>query len=567
MPKNLFLFHLECMSQSWFWQFQSELPTLWRMKSESMYFNKCYASGSSTIFSMNGISYGSTCGVDHYEMAANAWYEDNGIGDKALFPLLHDNYGYETFLGYAFNVTDEHDDLSNFTFKKTIQHEYGLRYDREDSVALRKALEKRVKRGLPLAAMFTTCCDLGHGAWRARADEYIDNVVDMQRKIIQDLDIAVQTILDVLQSLDLMDNSLMVFFGDHGLGIYNRGSRLPWSIGSSMSAETLWVPLFFRNSAFGTGTCDKLVSTDDMRNTILGDLFPAEAPPQINLPFPGVDLAKENRSYAFSQNKFSLQNEKERYMECPKAYSVTDGKMRLETSVPDWQCKIGGMRLFLDQCDSGNCFDMLDLLLLDAQGNVTGVNRDVYYRISSRGRHLYSYYNPGMLADLARRYKDLRGKLREFVEEKERCAMEKLGRPSKFIFSQTAFTVAESMMKRKALSVTPDKLRLVFATGRPVCLFGAGKLGRETLTMIREIYGETPDAVIDRTCDRFPEGLNGVKVIPLREAADCFPDAIVIGCTGSHRMNMEMTIQCENTGLEFYSLVADIFDIAFNPLI
>lgn len=560
MHKNLFIFHLENMSQSMFWHFHPQLPTLWKMRGESTYYAKCYSSGTSTIFPVNSISYGSTCGVDHLESAVGAWEKDCMIEDKPLFPLLNEKYGYETLF---FNADNRILSGRIHPMNKMLQFEHELWYFQDDSATLSKFIKEKSANGAPLAAFFATCCDLGHPTWRPRNGHRFDNSVDMQKAIISDLDSAVKVVLDVLHNLDLANDSLILFFGDHGFGTYNAGNKVRYKCGTMIGAEASWVPLFIHGDGFGVEICDDLVSLDDIRSTILGSLFPEDAFPPISLPFPGIDVTKDKRVYAFSQNKFALQNENDRDMDWPKSYSVTDGKLRLETSTPKWKEKAGGLRLFIDQCDPGNNFDMLDAFILNAQGKIVGINRDVLFRLCMRGRHFLTYFNPEFLGDLARRYTVLRRKLIEYVREKERYAIARLGRHSDFILPETAFTTSEAMMQRKTFSTTPDRIMPLLSLERPLCLFGAGKFGRETLVMLREVYNCTPDAFIDNRSNSFSEGLDGINVLSPDQAADGFPDAVVIGCTGFRTIAEEMRAQCAKLSLEYHSMIGDIFGFEY----
>lgn len=99
VPKNLVVYFLDTLSQSLFWQYQADMPALWRMKNESMYFTNCYAAGCSTIFAMRSLAQGSIAMLDPITAytSNDPVFKSFEFG-KSVFEILRDDFGYQLML-------------------------------------------------------------------------------------------------------------------------------------------------------------------------------------------------------------------------------------------------------------------------------------------------------------------------------------------------------------------------------------------------------------------------------------------------------------------------------------
>jgi hypothetical protein len=265
-----------------------------------------------------------------------------------------------------------------------------------------------------------------------------------------------------------------------------------------------------------------------------------------------MNIAVHNRELVFCQNRYALQFESYTPRHCLKSYAVTDGKLRLIATDVDYHRSIGGLDLYLEGPDPANTANLLSLFRLDNDGNVMDYNL-------KRGRWAhcgYFVFSPARLAELGRRYQELRDRLRERVEALEAEALKRPG-PYQCRFSMDAFAFSASRWTdepERDRPAPPPGLPWLKRQTRPFSLFGANRFGRSVLGMLR--YHELPVAFF---IDNFLTGeIDGLEVLTPAQAAATGANPIVLGCAKSSLISDELGLDCQANRLEYHSFLKDI---------
>lgn len=568
MGKNLVVYHMEYMPQSYFWQYRVHLPDFWEVFRESLSFQNCYTSGTSTEFAFNSLVYGSIAGVDACTEYTGI-YSKPPIPDKGLFEVLRDEAGYMT-IGFfsSFGSTERETPIPPIF---ATEYNYGYQSTSSTPCRLEATVERlaerlgqavRAKRRFAL--FVHPLIDLAHRGIDSFPTLDSNGPVELQRHIFQQNNNVFKKIVETLKSLNILSDTMMVVYGDHGFDSYNNGFGLKTHRGMTTSAERSWVPLFFYNSSLGIGHTDVLASLDDLRATILGLLLPGKRIPSPNLPFSGIDLSRERRQFAYTQNKYAMQRVKD--SQHGKTYSITDGYYHLH--VEEWRPEkaTGGMSMFMDQCDAGNNFDLLNLFSYDDLGKITGIYRPSYGKIA--GSLVHFTLNPEALLVIMERYEFLREKLHEFVRSKEKHALQHLNSGTNCI-AEKSFFLPKVVIERQAQCPGREenfpgkglKWLKAVAQRRPVLIFGAAWFGARIPALLRN-YQITVAGFVDNYEEKQNTEYEGRPVYSPEDAARSFPDALVIGGVFSNKNNNIISKQCLELGLEYYNFLLDIIGYA-----
>lgn len=557
MRKNLFFIHLDSLSNSLFCQYSAELPTVWRLKNEGMYFTSCYAAGASTIFAPNGASWGTVAGLDGFPGYDEA---DNRprVNGPGLFEILAQYHGYYTMTVSFYHAQDGA--LAFYRNNVPGCHRY-LHY--QDPVphdnSLREAFLEAGER--PIAAYCGVTFDLVHDLMKVAMMESRDDPAGVQREIMGRCDQAVANIFACLDEFGRRDDTISILFGDHGICFYSREfNNSEDQAGIYVEAERSWVPLIVHNSNLGAGMTADVASLDDLRATGWGLLFPDEPLPDNGMIHAGVDLSRTKREFAFTQNKYALQNERARFSETSKAYAITDGKYRLTVSTPDPARGTGGLELYIDQSDPCNLADLMELFVLDEGGAVVDYDPGFLCRVD--GLYFFSIFNPSALLWLGKRIDEMRDRLRVYVREKEEAAIKTPG-AHPYRFAEEAFSISASMLRKRnkfgAERAHGKGMRWLAGLGRPLILFGAGDFGRKTLPMLRH-FGVEVLAFVDNNSSLWGQNIDGINVYSPAKAPTC-GNALVIGCLRNANTNAEAATQCRELGMEYLSWAGDVFGL------
>lgn len=381
-----------------------------------------------------------------------------------------------------------------------------------------------------------------------------NDIAALQRDIMRHRDRVFSETYSRLANAGHCEETMFVFLGDHGVSPIARDISVGVAAGRSCS----WVPFFIYNSPLGVGVTDRLISLDDFPRTIMGLLFPDWEWRYPAPPFSGVDAVRNRRDFAFVQNKFTLQNEKARPFETKKSYAVTDGAYYLTaTSFDRTPGSESAMELRVNRNLSDNDIDLLEILELDAKGNVVDIDFTLIARQSSPW--FCTVYNPESLIGTIERYQTLRARLKEYVEEKERLALEKTKSAAKYTFPRESFAHSAAGLRKENF---PDRRRVgkgvkwLVDMDRTLLLYGAGPFGGQVLKILR-YFGGVVAGFMDSSSALHGTEAEGLRVYAPSEAVEAYPDAVVLTCLRTGENEKTAADVCGNIGLEHYSYALD----------
>lgn len=217
-------------------------------------------------------------------------------------------------------------------------------------------------------------------------------------------DHALGCLLDILERRDLMDETTIVIFGDHGDDYWTHGFKSGLLHGTEAYTHLIHAPLLIRDSSLPPGHDNRLISTVDLAPTILELLCLSSS---YSFPCSGRSaLGAEEREYLFSQN-FTANQPDAPHWDVRKSFSVSDKFHTLMVTSR-------GLELFNHRMDPGNHCNLLHFFDLDQQGRLVLRPADghVHLHFATTMRHMLG--QPAMADD----FQKLRDALRNHVRNK-----------------------------------------------------------------------------------------------------------------------------------------------------
>jgi hypothetical protein len=296
---------------------------------------------------------------------------------------------------------------------------------------------------------FRHICGVTHITYQDRVKEKATSFSERFRLGYVRLDSSVRQFLAILTEMDLLRNSVIVFYGDHGDELWSHVLNGGWCHVVTPYASQCWTPLFIYDADCKPGSTNQLASMIDLKETlikrILPDFIPEEChfttpwknrdgdeppfptpssqypaegslPPFRDSPFCGIDLARETREFAFSQNLFALQDEfNDAAKALIKGYAVTDGIYRVTVTSGGHDPRDGGLEFFCDPVDPTNSRNLLDFFKLDSNGDI----EKFYPPPEAVNRDFALSFNPEAVENLTATFQKLKQALYDYVNSKE----------------------------------------------------------------------------------------------------------------------------------------------------
>lgn len=416
MPQNIVMLSLDGVSQTLFWQYRESMSALWNLSLRSAMFRRFYTSATSSFHSFCDFAYGDAAVLDHnltYPDAPGCIMERN----DNFFDVLT-RRGYET-LGIQHGSHAPAYAVNNFwgawpercgVFQ--CHRDYAEFHGVIDSF-----LEKRKCDGKPFALYFSDRA--------ARPDDASPEKSGTQfyherfEKGFSLLGISIGKVLKTLEELGLLSNTIVVAYGPYGMDPLKHGvNHGKFSVGDP-HADMCWTPLLIYNNDCDICIADQLVSSIDLKPTLLHMLFPAETWPTHKNVLSGIDILRFQRQVALSQSLFALENENVGSAKgLARSVAATDGDQRLIVTSDDGIPGEGGMELYFDPRDPGNTRNFLDFFDLDCNGNMTAFGRKDIVHV-----HFTQSFKPNLVMSIVESFNAMREMLFGFVRFKEQEAM------------------------------------------------------------------------------------------------------------------------------------------------
>lgn len=440
MPKNLLLIHLESVSQMAFWQYSAEMPTLFDLMGKSAAFSRFYAASTSSVMSMSDLLHGDSSEMDHLAVFPKDKGFLAGLSSN-LFLILAEN-DYATY-GVQYGSFCLGDAPNNFWgVWPEACGQFRQQKDREEMHGgIRDFLETSKAAGKPFALYF----------WNMNTHLRDDDPLEPPNQAYHErfqsgyrlLDLSVKRLFEDLGALGLLDDTLIIAFGDHGDDLFRHGLYRGRSHIIDPYANVCWCPLFIHDRNVEICISQKLMSMVDVKPTLLHMLLPERPPEPPTTPFSGINVLAADRSAAFSQSMFALQTERsDPARAITKSYAVTDGDFRLMASSPVNLDDSGGLEFFFEQWDYGNTRNLLDFCRLDSQGRITAFGHP-----DAVHPHFFLTFTQKHVDIMAKTYEKLRDLLHSFIKLKEAEALKRFAGGKKELFPEELLT---RKRKRKA---------------------------------------------------------------------------------------------------------------------
>jgi hypothetical protein len=435
MALNLVVVPMEGMSQILFWQYRTAIPVLWAFSCRSLMFRRFYSSSTSTFQSFCDLLHGSSAELDHNP----AFPSEAGclLGQaRNLFDILHEkNYATLGILHAERKPDYLKDNCLGVWPGSCGEFRWHNRYDRFRAESL-DFIAESYGNGKSFALYY----------WD-KASAVSDDCAEKKeaqlfhqrfRKGFSLLDRSVEALMEKLAALSLLDDTLIVFYGSHGMDPWRHGIAAGRTDAIEPYADLSWTPLFLYCNGRNSRSLLDIASSIDVKATLLGILFPGEQFHESGSDFAGINLLSMGRSAAFSQNLFALERENEGPSRgLAKSYAVTDGDQRLVVSSDGGIPGEGGMELFYDVRDPGNTRNLLDFFELNDEGIMTSFGRsDIIHP------HFTQSFKPNLVHSVVNSYNKMRELLMTLVRKKELDAVSNCPQKAgKLLFQESCFAV------------------------------------------------------------------------------------------------------------------------------
>lgn len=309
--KNLLLVHLESLNYINYRLNRDMFPTLYKLESKGMIFDRYYSTATSTLMVIGDLLYG---GMEQYEQCRSL----NTIPEEyhyssSLFDDLK-SQGYHTALyvhpegGDRVGAEKRH--IAGF------QNEMILKRNYRDFL---QVLEEGMQHA-PFALM--ACNYISNLSFNGYTDySKYDKDTTPWEIGYRSLDTFVKDVMDILEKHNICDSTLVVLYGDHGDDYWTHGDHQGLTHAIEPNELLIHVPLFILDSSVKEAhISNQLVGTTDLRklahdvvvkNVALKDAIP------------------EN-PWIVSRNEYAAQPVRSESFN--KAYSLTDGHYMLMVS-------------------------------------------------------------------------------------------------------------------------------------------------------------------------------------------------------------------------------------------
>ncbi len=322
MLPNVLFIHLEGISRANLWQYRNELSAIWDMLSLSLHLPRFFTASTSTIMTVDDVLYGDSSVNDPSSL-------HRGIAGKYniySYPPIIDDFMRQGYRCLTFG-TSPHSNPCTFD-------SHGYIYENNPGVLTScdfalKFMEESEQDNLPFFVYFLDDFSYRDVPFPARENrEIIPEGLGVGYALVNT---SFSRLLDGIKERSLLQNTIIVTFGVHSDAPWGRCLNRDYGHRLAPHAGLCWTPAFiYWPERLGHGVDDRLVSSIDLKETILGMLRPERNHATNPGPFSGVDVFQQNRDVAYSQNMYALQREySDPEQSMIKGYSVTDGNYRL----------------------------------------------------------------------------------------------------------------------------------------------------------------------------------------------------------------------------------------------
>jgi len=219
-------------------------------------------------------------------------------------------------------------------------------------------LEKKIDESTDEQPFALHLCDLVSHI--SHSDDFTDdskNYTEKYRKACIHSDNLIDYTLNLLEKKGLLDNTVILLYGDHGDEYWTHGFNAGYIHILEPYTSQIWTPMMIYSSDLKPEKINKPASTVDIRKTCLG-LLGIQDPDSFE--YAGIDLFKDENKVVFSQN-FLANQQYHPTLPLRKAYCVVNETYNLVVSD-------SGLEMYAYKLDTTNHCNLLNFFELDSKG-------------------------------------------------------------------------------------------------------------------------------------------------------------------------------------------------------
>ena len=441
--KNLVILHLESVSNLIFNMNRECFVNVSDFQKKCLNYKNYYATATSTAMVLNDITYG-----DLYRDENTHFFGEfiethkNKLAmadelNKAGYVSL--GVHYPSALGNEINpghMYAKNSDLVNYS-----------NYDRAIG-DVKKTIERAGETDSPFMIYF--CNEVSHLCYDDNVKFHIKSPTDRWYYGYKTIDKTVGDIISYLEEKNLMNDTTILLYGDHGDDFYCHDYNGGFAHSIEPYSNIVHTPFMIWDSSLEKGDIDDIVCSLDIK-TIMYNLIGFEGNKTDNADNYIYDRVRSKREYVFSRNLFAGQEPKKIngfICNVNKAYGITT---KLYTMILTEK----GLQMFIRRMDPTCNNNVLDFFYMkdDAIKHITDLDDlQVHYK---------SYMGHGSIGELQRNYRQMRKwMILEMKKLKKETGLDNIinaGALSKINYSKNMFAeftkIKLQRMKKKVMAL------------------------------------------------------------------------------------------------------------------
>lgn len=382
--RNLVFMHLESLDYVNYRVNFEKFPNLRRAEKNSLSFTKYFSSATSTLMVIGDLMYG---GMRQFERC------DSMSCVPAKFFYAESLFDRLQGAGYVSKIFLYPGDKDCESAKR--RHISGMRNSGVETFGAYKEFMEAVRRNVgrkePFALML---CNMVNNTTANHLLPYgrLDSGLDRIGRGYRFLDDYVGDVLGILEETGQLDNTTVIFYGDHGDEYFSHGYHKGLTHAIEPYADLIHTPFWIYDARLAQkGVCSDLLSTVDLKNVAERLLdFPEES-------FRWSRLKFEPGKYVLARNAYAAQPVREGTFN--KGYSITDGRFLLMAG----SC---GLEMYEIETDPQCLHNLLELF--DYRQKILHINEKLDEPMS---HHYRSVMDTGSVRQIRQKFYFLREKL------------------------------------------------------------------------------------------------------------------------------------------------------------
>ena len=294
--KNLVIIHLESLSKLIYQMNNHIFSNVNKFRGRCMEFSNYYSTAASTACAISDIVYG-----DLYRLENTEIFGDFKLTHKdaeSFVDVLADK-GYHTLgIHYPAALFDEINPGHMYAQKSNLVNY--MKYDKAlDDV--KKVINSAQDEGTNFLIYF--CNEVSHLCYEDHKKFSIKNPTKRWQYGYSIIDNTVGDIIGYLEEKQLMDDTTIILYGDHGDDFYNHDYNGGYAHAIEPYADIIHTPFMIYDKSLGAGMIDDIICSVDIKQLVynLTGVETAEKNPYI------YDTYRSKRQYVFSRNLYAGQ--------------------------------------------------------------------------------------------------------------------------------------------------------------------------------------------------------------------------------------------------------------------